>query len=105
MFEQLNKSRQLMVEETEKLNQLSIEASEAETQYQRMKTIVALELKNAGMPVTLIQTIIKGEERVNPLLLKRDCAKAILDATNKAIDTHKLDCRLIEKQIDREWRG
>lgn len=102
-FQQLDEARAEYKLLTSELPTLAVEKAEAEAAYQKAKAIRTLELKAEGLPATLIQLVVKGDEAVNGLLLKRDSTAAIYEATQKAVDTYKLDARLIEARIQRDW--
>ena len=55
------------------------------------------------MPVTLINQIIYGIPEVAEKRFKRDIAETIYKANQEAIQTTKLQIRVIENQIEREW--
>ena len=55
------------------------------------------------MAVTLISLIIHGEKSVAELRLKRDIAKTIYETNLEHINATKLQIRIIENQISREW--
>ena len=39
------------------------------------------------------------------LKFKRDCAKANYESVQEAVNVYKLQIKVLENQIDREWRG
>lgn len=80
-----------------------VEYARAEAEYQSAKAKRALELKSEGNPVTFIQTIIKGDDEVSLKLLARDIAEAEYKSAVEALQCYKLDARLLEAQIAREW--
>ncbi len=63
----------------------------------------ALELKDSGMPVTLINLVIYGIDNIANLRCARDIAQVTYNATQEDINATKLQLRLIENQISREW--
>ena len=77
--------------------------AEAEREYQIKKAEIALRLRDEGMPVGLIEMTLKGHKEVAPLMFKRDVASVIYDANKDAVQSAKLQMRLIENQIQREW--
>ena len=77
--------------------------AEAEMNYKIAVNKKALQLKDDGMAVTLIQTIIYGYDDIARLRFKRDCAEAIYNANQESINSIKLQLRLIENQTQREY--
>lgn len=64
----------------------------------------ALKLRQEkGMAVTLIDLIIYGVPEVAEARFKRDIANAMYEANKEHINTVKLQLRLLESQISREW--
>lgn len=77
--------------------------AKAEYEYQVQKNMTAYKLNNEGMSATMIQMIIKGEPEVAELMQKRDLAKAKYEAIKEAINIVKLQMRMTDSQINREW--
>lgn len=64
----------------------------------------ALKLRQEkGMPVTLIAQIIYGVPEVADLRLKRDIAETMYQTNLEHINVVKLQLRLLEAQLSREW--
>jgi hypothetical protein len=55
------------------------------------------------MPVTLINTIIYGYEDIALLRFERDTAEVRYNANLEYINTIKLQIRILENQIQREY--
>lgn len=62
-----------------------------------------LKLKEQKMPVTLIDKICYGIEVVADLREKRDYAEAIYKANQESINSIKLQIRILQSQIEREY--
>lgn len=80
-----------------------IALAEAERKYKEEVSKKALELRDQGMAVTLIDKVIYGLPTISTLRFQRDCAEAVYEANQEAINVFKLQMRLIEAQISREW--
>ena len=65
----------------------------------------AYRMKAAGETMTMINIALKGSPKVAPLLLERDTQKVLYDAALETINILKLKAKLLEAQIDREYRG
>lgn len=63
----------------------------------------ALELRAEDTPVTLINTIIYGYEDIAKLRFERDIAQVKYNANLEYILTLKLQMKIIENQIQREF--
>lgn len=79
------------------------EYAQANHDYKISVSKTALMLKEQGMPVTLIDKVIYGHPDVSELRLKRDMAEVLYKANQEHINATKLQIRLLESQIQREW--
>ena len=79
------------------------ELAMAESRYKEELTKEVLRLRDEGMAATLINLIIYGQPSVSTLRLKRDIAKSTYDANAEVINILKLQIRIIEAQLNREW--
>lgn len=103
VFSDLMRDRDLMKKASEELKERGIAKAQAEAEYQRVKAARALEMKAEGIPATLIQMTIKGDTKVNEKLFERECAVALYESAHEALQLYKLDARLLEAQIQREY--
>lgn len=88
------------------LRQNGIKLAEAERDYKIKLRQEALKLRQDNkMPVTLIAQIIYGVPEVAELRFKRDVAEAMYNANQEHINTTKLQIRILESQLDREWHS
>ncbi len=55
------------------------------------------------MPVTLIQQVVYGVPEVAEKRYKRDIAEAMYQTAQENINSIKLQMRVIEGQLNREW--
>ena len=87
-----------------KLRETGTEYAEAERDYKITLRQEALKLRaEKNMPVTLIQQVVYGVPEVADKRFKRDIKEAIYNANQEAINSIKLQIRIIESQINREW--
>lgn len=86
------------------LRKNGIELAERERDYKLKLRTEALALRQEkGMAVTLIDLIIYGVPDVAELRFKRDVAQATYNANQEHINVVKLQIRLLESQLNREW--
>ena len=89
-----------------KLRQTGTEYAEAERDYKIKLREEALKLRTEkDMPVTLIQQVVYGVPEVAEKRFKRDVKETIYKANQEAINTIKLQIRIIENQLQREWNN
>ena len=86
-----------------KLKDYGKELAEAERDYKVTLRQEALKLRNDGMPVTLINQIIYGIPEVADKRFKRDVAETMYNVALENINSTKLQLRILENQLQREW--
>ena len=87
-----------------KLRETGTDFAEAERDYKITLRNEALKLRaEKGMPVTLIQQVVYGVPEVAEKRFTRDVKEAIYQANQEAINSIKLQIRVIEGQLQREW--
>lgn len=80
------------------------ELAEAEKNYKITLRQEALKLRTQkDMPVTLIQQVVYGIPEVAEKRFKRDVAEAMRNTAQENINVQKLQIRILEEQIKREW--
>jgi hypothetical protein len=84
-----------------KVNGLAL--AEAEKAYKILLRQEALKLRDEGMAIGMIDKTVYGIPTVAEARFKRDCAEAVYKANAEAINTYKLQIRITESQIAREW--
>jgi len=55
------------------------------------------------MAITLIDKVVFGDRHVAEMRFKRDVANATYEANKEHINVTKLQLRLLEGQLSREW--
>jgi len=87
-----------------KLRETGTDYAEAEREYKITLRQEALKLRNdEKLPVTLINQIIYGIPLVAEKRFQRDVKEAIYKANMEAINSVKLQIRVIESQLQREY--
>jgi hypothetical protein len=77
--------------------------AEADRVYQVKRSEVALRLKGEGMAIGMINMVIRGLPEVERLRFEREVAQVVYDANKEALNSYKLQLRLVEAQLQREW--
>lgn len=95
---ELTQSIRLLREHGEKLAQ-------AEHDYKVELSKEVMRLKADSQPATLINLIIHGQKSVAELRLRRDIAQVIYSANQEHINVTKLQIKILESQIQREWNS
>lgn len=79
------------------------EYAEAEKTYKILLRTECLKLRDDGMAIGMIDKTCYGIPSVADARFKRDVAEAVYKANLEAINSIKLQMRLLENQIQREW--
>lgn len=96
------KTKQLDVS-IKQLRVTGTEYAQAERDYKILLRTECLKLRDSGMAIGLIDKTCYGIPSVAEARFKRDVAETVYKANLEAINSIKLQLRLIEGQINREW--
>lgn len=77
--------------------------AEAEKDYKIKLAEKALKLRDSGLAVGMIDKVIYGDAEVADMRFKRDVAEVLYKANQEHINATKLQIRIIESQLNREW--
>lgn len=77
--------------------------AQAEKEYKVLLRQECLKLRDSGMAIGMIDKTCYGIPEVADARFRRDVAETVYKANLEAIQSIKLEMRLIESQIQREW--
>ena len=77
--------------------------AQAEKDYKILLRQECLKLRDGGMAIGMIDKTCYGIPSVAEARFKRDVAEAVYRANQEAINSIKLQMRLMEGQLQREW--
>lgn len=77
--------------------------AEAEMNYRIELAKEILIQRDNGVPVTIISDICRGNQKIAKLKFERDTAEVVYQSNLEAIMAWKLEAKMIENQIAREW--
>lgn len=77
--------------------------AQAEKEYKTLLRQECLKLRDEGMAIGMIDKTCYGIPTVAEARFKRDVAEAVYKANLEAINSIKLQMRLLENQLQREW--
>ena len=103
MINELLELNKKLTKSLKELRKNGIKLAECEKLYKIEVNKKALELRSQDIPVTLIQLTIYGYDNISNLRFKRDCAEVIYNANLEAINTLKLQIRILSNQIEKEY--
>ena len=90
------------------LKQLGVRGRTYAAAEQAYRTALAQKIlseRDKGTPVTIINDLARGDRQVAKLKFDRDCAEVSYKAGLEACNVQKLQMKILENQIDREYRG
>lgn len=101
LVNEINELSQKMTEGVHLMAKYGKEYAKAEQDYQIKKMQEVLRLKDEGVPVTLIQIMIKGA--VAKEMFARDACEVMYKSAQENVNVLKLKIRICEEQLKREW--
>lgn len=102
MINELNDLSNRLTDAVRQMARHGKEYAKAEMDYKIALAQEALKLRADGMPVTLIDKVVHGQcakERFD-----RDVAEVMYKTAQESINSIKLQIRILDAQIEREWR-
>jgi len=79
--------------------------AEAEQNYKIALAKKILTERDKGIPVTIISDICRGDAEIARMRFERDCADVVYKSAMEAINSYKLQIRILDAQIQREWNN
>ncbi len=79
--------------------------AQAEHDYRVAMAKQVLIERDKGQPVTIISDICRGNAEIARLRFARDVAEVDYKAVQEAINSYKLQIKILEAQRAREWSG
>ena len=77
----------------------------AKCEYQVELAKKMLELRASGHPATIVPDLSRGDTKIAQLRFKKDVAEVVYKSAQEAIQNYKLQIRILESQIEREWKS
>ena len=103
LYEELNQKNKHLNRSVKELRTSGTNYAQAEQNYKMELSKETLKLRDSGMPVTMIPLVVYGRPNVAKLRFERDVAEAVYKANLESINSLKLQIRILENQIGREW--
>lgn len=103
LYEELQKKTSQLDYSVKLLRENGSAYAQAERDYKVLLRQECLRLRDEGMAIGMIDKTCYGIPSVAEARFKRDVAEAIYKANQEAINSIKLQMRLLEAQISREW--
>ena len=103
LWQELELKRKNLLEAVKNLQRSGKDYAEAEMNYKVLLRQEILKLRDEGVAVGVISLIAYGIPEVARARFKRDVAEANYKANQEYINAVKLEMRIIESQLAREW--
>ncbi len=103
LYEELQQKTKQLDASIRQLRKSGTEYAQAEHDYKILLRTECLRLKDEGMAIGMIDKTCYGIPSVAAARFKRDVAEVVYTANQEAIQATKLEMRLLENQIAREW--
>lgn len=103
LYQELQTKTQQLEMSIKQLRTSGTAYAQAEKDYKVLLRQECLKLRDDGMAIGMIDKTCYGIPSVAEARFKRDVAEAVYKANLEAINSIKLQLRLIENQIQREW--
>lgn len=103
LYEELQRKTNQLDYAVKQLRENGTAYAQTEKDYKVLLRQECLKLRDEGMAVGMIDKTCYGIPSVAEARFRRDVAEAVYKANQEAINSLKLQMRLIESQISREW--
>ena len=103
LYEELQAKTKQLDASIKLLRQNGTAFAQAEKDYKVLLRQECLKLRDEGMAIGMIDKTCYGIPSVAEARFRRDVAEAVYKANQEAINSLKLQMRLIESQLSREW--
>lgn len=103
LYQELDQKTRLLDVAVKELRARGTAFAKAERDYRVAKAKAILDERAKGTPATITLDIVKGREDIAQLCFARDCAEVLWRSAQEAIQSTKLQIRILDAQISREW--
>lgn len=103
LYEELQQKTIQLDYSVKQLRENGTNYAQAEKDYKILLRQECLKLRDEGMAIGMIDKTCYGIPSVAEARFRRDVAEAVYKANQEAINSIKLQMRLLEGQISREW--
>ncbi len=103
LYQELQRKTQQLEFSVKQLRENGTAYAQAEKDYKVLLRQECLKMRDEGMAIGMIDKTCYGIPSVAEARFRRDVSEAVYKANQESINTLKLQMRLIEAQISREW--
>ena len=103
LIQELWRINDLLTKALEQFKTRGLEYAKAYANYRKLVAQELLKLKAEGMPVTIAYDIARGKEEVANAKEQEIIAETMYKSCQEAINTFKLQIKILQEQINKEW--
>lgn len=105
LVNELNQYRHNLNKAIEELKKRGQVKAKAERDYRVELAKEILQLRAEGVPVTIINDLARGNEKIASLKMERDIAESLYESNMQYIYSCKINIDIVQKQIEAERKG
>ena len=103
LFQELWKINDLLKKALEQYKTRGSEYAKAQRDYRVMLRQTILKLRADGTPTTILSDLARGDDDVAAAKEQEIIAKTLLESCQEAINVYKIQLKLLQEQINKEW--
>lgn len=103
LLQELWRINDLLSKALEQFKQRAKDYAKAQRDYRVLLRQEILRLRAEGLPVTIIGDLARGQEEVAKAKEQEIINEGLYKSCQEAINAYKLQIRLIQEQINKEW--
>lgn len=103
LLQELNKIRELLNKALSEYKRRGVEYADAYKNYRVAVAKELLRLKDEGMAVTIAYDIARGQEDIAELKRQEIITECLYKSCMEAINSYKLQMKIIQEQINKEY--
>ena len=103
LLQELWRINELLTKALETYKSRGLEYAKSYANYRKLVAQELLKLKADGMPVTIAYDIARGKEEIANAKEQEIIAETLYKSCQEAIQTYKLQIKILQEQINKEW--
>lgn len=103
MWEEIQEYKELLNKAITELKTRGRNYAEAYKNYRILVAQELLRLRAEGMPVTIAYDIARGKQEIAEAKENEIVTESLYESCKEAINSYKLQIKILENQLDREW--
>lgn len=93
----------LLTKALEQFKERGREYAKAQRDYRVLLRKTILKLRTEGTPTTILSDLARGDENVAAAKEQETIAKTLLESCQEAINVYKIQLKVLQEQINKEW--